>query len=134
MRRLVLLVVGACGSRAATPAKAPDYRPIATDAAPANATLYADCLADALATKRYAHAKDGDASVLVFTCSGDSARAFFDGLAAWSAQIGSQFEHGGRTFRSTARVREDLFGVDYCASNGAMHECVITLNTGAFVR
>ena len=134
MRFAWLFVVAACGSRAAAPAKSPDYRPIATAAAPANATLYADCLADAIAGRRYAHAKDGDASVLVFTCSGAPALAFYDGLASWSAQIGSEFQHAGRTFRSTARVREDLFGVDYCATDGATHECVITLNAGAFVR
>jgi hypothetical protein len=134
MRRVSLvLVVAACGSRTA-PAKTPDYRPIASEAAPANGALYVNCLVDAIANKRYGHAKDGDASVLVFTCSGAPALAFYDGLAAWSAQIGSEFQHAGRTFRSTARVREDLFGVDYCATDGATHECVITLNTGAFVR
>lgn len=127
-----LILAAGCGSRAAAP-RHPDYRPVATTAAPAEAALYADCLADAVANRRYAHAHDDATQLLLFTCTGPAARAFFDGLATWSARIGSQFEHAGRTFRATARVREDLFGVDYCATDGTAYECVITLNTGAFV-
>lgn len=131
-RASILLVLAACGGRSPA-AEAPDYRPVPTVEAPARAALYGDCLADAIASGRYGHARDPDTSLLLFTCTGDAARAFYDGLAAWSAQIGSEFASDGRTYRSTARVREDLFGVDYCATDGASHECVITLNVGEFV-
>ncbi len=133
MRWLLLVLVG-CGARSTTAAAPPDYRPVATVEAPARAALYADCLADATANARYRHAAHADTSLLLFTCTGDPARAFYDALTLWSSQIRSQFEHDGRTFRSTTRVQEDLFGVDYCATDGAAYECVITLNAGAYLR
>ena len=133
LKRVVFVLV-ACGGRSAPPAATPDYRPVAAEPAPATAGLYAACLADAAANQRYRRARDPDTNLLLFTCMGEPARAFYEGLAAWSARIGSQFEHGGRTFRSTARVRQNLFGVDYCATDGTQHECVITLNVGDFVQ
>jgi hypothetical protein len=128
-----LALVAACATPRATP-KPPDYRPVLTTPARPHAALYVDCLADAAANHRYAHASDPSTNLIVFTCSGAPARAFYDGLAAWSAKIGSQFEHDGRTFRSTTRIRENLFGVDYCATDGTSHECVISLNAGDFIR
>ena len=110
-----------------------DLRPIAVQAAPAEAGLYAACLAEAAASHRYGHARDASTSLILFTCTGEPARAFYDALGAWSARIGSQYERDGRTYRATAAVRANLFGVDYCATDGAQHECVITLNVGSFV-
>ncbi|HVV86950.1 MAG TPA: hypothetical protein VHE35_28120 [Kofleriaceae bacterium] len=142
MRSTSLLLVAAATVAGAAPActakhaeaiAVPDYRPVATEAAPPNAALYAGCLADAVAHDRYAHAHDPGTRLLLFTCGGDAARAFYDGLAAWSAKVGSQFEHDGRTFRSTDRVHHDLFGVDYCDTDGTAYECVVTLNTGDFL-
>jgi hypothetical protein len=127
-----LVVVAACSHHAAPPA-APDYRPVATSPAPAQAALYAGCLASAAASGHVAHARDPGTSLLVFTCDGEPARAFYDGLASWSARIGSEFHFEGRTYRSTTRVRHDLFGVDYCATDGTRYECVVTLNVGEFV-
>ena len=124
----LLLLASGCASHTATPAT-PSYRPITTAPAAPQATLYADCLADAIANHRYAHAADSSTSLLLFTCTGEPARRFFDGLAAWSSRIGSEFTYEGQTFRSTARVRHDLFGVDYCSSDS----CVITLNAGDFI-
>jgi hypothetical protein len=112
----------------------PQYRAIATEPAPPQAALYANCLASAAAAHHVARAHDPDTTLLVFTCDGEPAHAFFDGLAAWSARIGSEFQYEGRTYRSTVRVRRDLFGVDYCATDGQQHECVITLNVGEFLR
>jgi hypothetical protein len=112
----------------------PDYRPITGEPAPAVASLYADCLGDAIANHRVRRATDPDTTLLLFSCTGAPATAFFDGLAAWSAKIGSQFESAGRTFRSTARVHHDLFGVDYCARGGGSDECVLTVNVGPFAR
>jgi len=48
---------------------------------------------------------------------------------------GNEFTHEGRTFRSTEVVQHTLFGVDYCSTDGrGDYACVITLNTGAFLR
>jgi len=133
--RVSLLVTAACASHAAvTSPDGPDYRPVAGETAPAAATLYTDCLAEAIANHRVERATDASTTLLLFTCTGDAARAFYDGLAAWSARIGSQFDHGGRTFRSTMRVRRNLFGVDYCASDGREQSCVLSLNVGELLR
>jgi hypothetical protein len=135
MRSLLVFVVTLAGcTHAQTVAKAPDYAIVAGEAAPARAALYADCLAQASTQRTYRRAHDADTELLLFTCSGAPARAFYEGLAAWSASIDSQFTAGGRTVRSTTKVRENLFGVDYCSTDGAGgYECVVTLNTGAFL-
>jgi len=130
MRWAALLITTACAHAPPAP-DAVDHRPITTAPAPPQGAFYAHCLA--AATDHYAHARDGDTSLLLFTCDGDPAHAFYDGLAAWSAQIGSEFIEAGRTFRSTSRVRHDLYGVDYCDTDGARYECVVTLNVGEFV-
>jgi len=112
----------------------PDYAAIATQTEP-RAGLYADCIAQASTTGTYAHAQDDGSSLILFTCTGAPARVFYDGLAARSAAIGSQFVSEGRTFRSTNRVVRDLFGVDYCSTDGGDdYACVITLNAGDFLR
>jgi hypothetical protein len=151
VRSIPFLLLVACAAHRPAPAD-PSYAPIALEPAPPRATLYADCLADAIANHRVSRAQDATTSLLVFTCEGAPAQAFYDGLAAWSAREHSEFMHDGRTFRSTARVRHDLFGVDYCAiasDHGAAAstsspapatapapaaECVISLNAGEFVR
>ncbi len=130
---LVLLSIAACAGHP-PPSSAPDYQPIAGEQAPPQAALYASCLADATTSQRYRHAHDADTNLILFTCTGTPATAFFEGLAAYSARIGSEFKHAGRTYRSTARVRQNLFGVDYCATDGTSYECVVTLNAGPFVR
>jgi hypothetical protein len=129
----VLLAITACAGHALPPSK-PDYQPIAGIPAPPQATLYANCLADATATGHYRYAHDATTHLILFTCTGVPATTFFDGLADYSAHIGSQFQHAGRTYRSTTRVRQNLFGVDYCATDGTTYECMITLNVGAFVQ
>jgi len=131
--RYLCFVLAACAGSKPAPVTPPDYRPISGEAASARAALYVDCLAEATAQRRVQHVHDPDTSLLLFTCTGEPARAFYNGLAEWSAKIGSQFQHEARTYRSTARVRQNLFGVDYCATDGTTHECVITLNAGEFV-
>lgn len=113
----------------------PDYAPIAGDPAPPHARLYADCLAQAAANGTYRRAADGGGDELIlFTCTGAPARAFYDALGPWSAQIGSGFEHDGRSYRSTAKVQANLFGVDSCSAvGGADHRCVLTFNAGDFL-
>jgi len=129
VRTLPILLVTACAHHAAPP-EAPDYRPVTAAPAPAQAALYGDCLADAVANHRIARATDPDTALLLFTCTGAPAKAFFDGLADYSARIHSEFTADGHVFRSTQRVRHNLFGVDYCSAE----QCVITLNAGDFVR
>lgn len=113
----------------------PDYTPLAGEPAPAHARLYADCIGQAAAAGTYRRAADGGGDELIlFTCTGAPARAFWDALGPWSVQIGSAFEHDGRSYRSTAKVQANMFGVDSCsAANGADHRCVITFNAGDFL-
>ncbi len=109
----------------------PDYSPIQTQPSP-RASLFVDCIAQAIAAGVFGHANSGDSDRLLFTCAGAPARAFYDGLARRSDTIGSEVTVNGRTFRSTEIVERDLFGVDYCSTGGTDDFiCVITLNTGA---
>lgn len=113
----------------------PDYAPISGDPAPFNARYYADCIGQAAATGSYRRAADGGGDELIlFTCTDAPARAFYDALGLWSARIDSAFEHEGRSYRSTAKVQTNLFGVDSCsAAAGGDHRCVITFNAGDFL-
>lgn len=122
------------GGDAPAPSAAPDYAPIVGEMAPPQARLYADCISQASGNRAYQRAQDDDSTLLLFTCTGASARAFYEGLEARSAAIGSEFVSEGRTFRSTEVVQRNLFGVDYCSTDGASdYRCVITLNTGTFI-
>lgn len=133
MRWIVALaILGAC-ARQATPPSRPSFEPVRGHEAPPHAALYADCIAQAAANRTYRRAHDPDTDILLFTCTGAPARAFYDELAAWSARIGSEVTYGGRTIRSTTKVRQNLFGVDYCASRGDQVECIVTLNAGEFL-
>lgn len=115
---------------------APDYSPIAGDPAPPNARYYAECIGQAAASGTFRRASDGGGDELIlFTCTGAPARAFYDALGLWSVRLGTGFVHEGRSYRSTARVIANMFGVDSCsvdAANGD-HRCVISLNAGDFL-
>ena len=132
---LVLATLSACAHGGQTEATAPDYAPIVGSPAPANARFYADCIAQAAASGTFVRASDGGGDELIlFTCTGLPAAAFYDALGPWSAKIGSAFDHDGRRYRSTARVQRNLFGVDSCSAIGnADHRCVITFNAGDFL-
>ncbi|WGM31596.1 hypothetical protein [Brevundimonas sp. NIBR11] len=126
-----IAVTGCASLSDAGPAAAPDYTPIQTQSHP-RAALYVDCIAQATAARAYGYAEDDGNVRLLFTCTGAPARAFYNGLAARSAAIGSEIQTGGRTFRMTERVERDMFGVDYCSTGGANDfTCVVSLNTGA---
>ncbi|MGV9009741.1 hypothetical protein [Brevundimonas sp.] len=127
--------LSACSHGGQTAATAPDYAPIVGSPAPTNARFYADCIAQAAASGTFVRASDGGGDELIlFTCTGSPAAAFYDALGPWSAQIGSAFDHGGRRYRATARVQRNLFGVDSCSAFGdADHRCVITFNAGDFL-
>ncbi|MES2835010.1 MAG: hypothetical protein V4707_09930 [Pseudomonadota bacterium] len=123
------------GGDASEPVAAPDYTPVAGELPSLRGRLYADCIAQAAGNRAYLSARDEDSTLLLFTCTGAAARTFYDGLAEHSAVIGSEFTSEGRTFRSTDKVQRNLYGVDYCSTDGrGDYACVITLNTGAFLR
>lgn len=130
----VLLTAAACAHAPDTPPGPPDYAPVVTDATAPHARLYADCIAQSAAAGTYARAHQGDTELVLFTCTAAPARAFYDGLADWSARIGAEAVSDGQTFRSTNPVQRDLFGVDYCSTDGAGdYLCVISLNAGPFL-
>jgi len=138
LHRIAIVAAGlsltACASVPDMPAAPPDYAVVPTRPEP-RAKLYADCIAQAATTRAFAHAQNEDTSMVLFTCTGSPARAFYDGLGTRSAVIGSEFVYEGRTFRSTNRVVRDLFGVDYCSTGGPDDfACVISLNVGDFLR
>lgn len=131
----ILGLLAACAHGAAPMASAPDYTSIVGDPAPANARYYVDCIAQAAATGSYRRAADGGGDELIlFACTGAPARAFYDALGPWSIAHDSAFEHDGRSYRSTAKVQANMFGVDSCSTVAdADPRCVITFNAGDFL-
>ncbi|MGV3579331.1 hypothetical protein [Brevundimonas sp.] len=126
-----IAITGCATTPNAGPAAAPDYTPLATQPHP-RAALYVDCIAQATAAGAYGYAEDDGNVRLLFTCTGAPARTFYEGLAARSAAIGSETQADGRTFRTTEVIERDLFGVDYCSTDGANDfRCIVSLNTGA---
>ncbi len=126
-----MLLTAACAS-VPEPAGAPDFTPIATTPS-THARLYGDCIAQAVAADRYGHAYD-EVHVVIFTCEGPPARAFFEALGPWSQALGSEVIVGGRTIRPTTRIERDLFAADYCEQDGASYRCAISLRTGEFAQ
>lgn len=115
-----------------TPSDPPDFSPIAATPS-AQARLYADCIAQAAQRGRYGHAYD-EVHVVIFTCDGEPARAFFDALGSWAAAQNSEVIEGDRTIRSTTRIERDLFAADYCEARGDVATCSISLRTGEFAQ
>jgi len=71
---------------------------------------------------------------LRFTCTGAPAQRFYEALGALEDGAVSIWKDAERTFRASAVVKEDLFGVDYCSTSPANDPvCQIVLNTGAFL-
>lgn len=98
--------------------------------APAQSRFYANCISQAAQANTY----DREANVLRFHCNGAVAQQFFDGLAAWSAQIGSQYEADGTTWRFSAAIRENPSFVDFCRRSSAdAYDCTVVLNVGEFL-
>jgi hypothetical protein len=132
---LTLAGLSACATGPGGASGPPDYSAVATLPPSPRARLYADCVAASVAAGTYAHAQNHDTDLVVFTCNGRPARAFYEGLAEHSAAVGSEFVHDGRTWRSTNRVERDLFGVDVCSTDAATDfRCSISLNAGPFLR
>lgn len=137
MRAICTTLLGALTLTACATAPEPvtgpaDLSAIAVEPS-AKARLYADCIAQAATAGTFGRAHDPDTEMVLFTCTGAPARAFYDGLAERSVDVGSEIRADGRTYRSTNAVQRDLFGVDYCVAEGATHTCVISLNAGDFL-
>jgi hypothetical protein len=98
--------------------------------APPQARFYADCITEAATSRTY----DREGSTLRFRCSGAAARAFYEGLAAWSAKAGSQYEEGGRIYRFTSPMERNPSGLDFCwTDGGGEHRCTVVLRVGEFL-
>lgn len=131
---MAIAALAACASTPDLPIGPPDYSPVVGSTVPPQGRLIADCVAQAATSGNYVRSQDSDTQMLLFTCDGAPALAFYAGLAAWSAAIGSEAVVDGRTIRSTARVQQDLFGVDHCVSDQAgVVRCFVNLNIGEFL-
>lgn len=133
---VLLVALTACAHAPEAAPIAPDYSPIAGDPAPPNARYCADCIGQAASTGSFRRASDGGGDELIlFTCTGAPARAFYDALGPWSVRLDTGFLHDGRSYRSTAKVQANMFGVDSCSVNAsdADPRCVITFNAGDFL-
>lgn len=130
-----LLAAAACAHGPEAPPPAPDYTALMTAEAGPHARLYADCIRLAAAAGHYRQVIDGGDELLLFTCSGSIAQAFWDALGPHSARMDTGFEHEGRRYRSTAKVQRNLIGVDYCTvdTTGGDARCVMTFNAGDFL-
>ncbi|WP_226634500.1 hypothetical protein [Brevundimonas poindexterae] len=126
--------ISACAHAPAGPPDPLDLRPVTTQTAPPHARLYADCIGQAIDAGTYARASDPGTELLVFSCSGQPARAFYDGLATRSQAMGSEYAVEGRTLRTTEPLQRDRFGADGCSWDGVTDwRCDITLRTGTFL-
>ncbi|HEY4182326.1 MAG TPA: hypothetical protein VGM90_36085 [Kofleriaceae bacterium] len=128
-----LIVLAACAGHAPTPTVPANFAGVPTESSPVVGALYANCLAAATAAQHYGEAHDHDTHVLLFTCGGEPAKAFYDGLAEYTAKIRSEVVRDGRTYRPTQVVKHDLFGVDYCVFDGTTYACTVTVNVGRFL-
>lgn len=129
------LVLSACaGAVPSPPPAAPDFSEITPMAAPARTVLYTDCLAQAIERPAVARLSRDGAELLRFTCTGAPAQRFYEALGALEDGAVSIWKDAERTFRASAVVKEDLFGVDYCSTSPANDPvCQIVLNAGAFL-
>ena len=139
MRIALILAALALSACATTPreTRAPDgpARFVTPKGVPASPQLrlYADCLAQSTSAGTF----DRENGLIRFTCSGAPAQAFFEGLAAWSAQIGSEHTDASRTWRTTQKMKTSLSGLDHCwrvTTGDPTYGCTLVFNAGAFVQ
>lgn len=136
MKALSLAVLALLSACASAPDPAPSGPPVLALKsglpAPPQARLYADCIAQAAETGSYEREAGG--KTLRFTCSGATAKWFFDGLQQWSAESGSAYVDGGRKWRFSKKLIEDSSGIDGCWMDGAgEYQCVVILAVGEFI-
>lgn len=143
MRALICAALSALGACATSHDEAPIGPPsLAVSAnvtAPAQATLYADCVAQSAAERTYFR-EERDDTLLRFNCVGDAAQRFFDGLGPYSARVGSEMVVGQRTWRFTSAIQRNTVGLDYCwrdqpnANAEPAYACTVVLNVGDFLK
>lgn len=128
---VVALALAACATSGedAGPSGPPSLVVAPGQAVPAQARFYVDCITQAAAANTY----DREANVIRFHCSGDVAQRFYDGLGAWSAAQGSQYEADGATWRFSTPIRENPSFVDFCKRAGSSYDCTVVLNVGEFL-
>ena len=131
---LAAVSAAACVTTPRSASLAPNLTPVSGSPASPRGQLYAGCVEQAAAAGAVDRTDDMSTHLLRFTCSGSPARALFDELKDWSVAHKSQWVADGRTWRSVDKVRHNLFGVDYCSSDGvADYRCAVTLNVGPFL-
>lgn len=127
-----MLALSACASAPEpVPSGPPDLTLTPGLPAPPQARLYADCIAQAASAGDMNRERDG--GTLRFTCTGDVATRFYNGLAVWSAKAGSEYQHEGRTYRFSKKLIKDSYGVDYCVADAGAHTCIVILAIGPFI-
>ena len=127
-----MLAFSACASAPGpAPSGPPDLTLTIGLPAPPQAKVYADCIAQASSAGAMNRERDG--GTLRFTCTGDVAARFCNGLAAWSAKADSEYQREGRTYRFSKKLIKDSYGVGYCVANAGAHTCIVILAVGPFI-
>ena len=133
MRALLIALAALSLTACATPVvSGPPTLDVAPGApAPAQARLYAACIAQANETQQY----DREGGLIRFHCGGDIARTFYDALGAYSARIHSERTGAGRTWRFTQVMQRNPSGLDYCWRDDAGgYGCTVVLNAGDYIK
>lgn len=135
-KTIAIIAAGAALSACATaggeaPAGPPSLVAAPGSPAPPRARLFIDCMTQSAAAEAY----DREENLIRFRCTGAPARAFYDGLADWSARQGSQYDTAdGRTVRYTQALRSNPTGIDSCSTDGqGDYACTVVFNAGEFL-
>jgi len=127
------MLLAGCATSAEAPAGPASLEITPGLQAPAQAQFYVDCIAQASEARSY----DREGNVIRFHCDGAPAQRFFNGLAAWSAQAGSEISNDGSVWRFTSPMRQNPSFLDFCRRDGdgetARHSCTVVLNVGEFL-
>lgn len=132
---LMALSTAACATGGGENERLPDLTPVPGRPLTPTARLALACVeqAQTSAGVDMIAEDDGEGRMIRFTCTGGPAEALFAALEPRSAAIGSEWVEGGIVHRSTERMQENLFGLDFCRREGTTHACVLNLNLGAFI-
>jgi hypothetical protein len=127
---VLALALGACASSPEPPVER-TFAIAPGQPAPAQAQFYTDCIVQAVNARTF----DQEENVLRFRCSDDVAQRFYDGLGAWSAEIGSQYVADGYTWRFSTTIEQNPSFRDFCrrADAGGATDCTVVLNVGEFL-
>jgi hypothetical protein len=129
---VVALCGCAAGPDAAGPAGAPNVRIRPGTPAPPQARLYADCIAEAVEAGAYV--REPESEGLRFTCTGETAKGFYDGLGPWAASQGAEYSSEGRSWRFSVKLEKNADGIDNCSTDGAGdYRCHVILRIGEFI-